>query len=427
MTDMDMTQDSWDGANTDQMLGVEQSLEDRRRLQQGFRSLIKQTTTDQTRFLDAKAEALHTVLEESDTLLQRTKQTSEAAIDAALVIRISELAYKRTTHFLADRADDSGVNLEDFVSRCKDYMQFGRGIDDEGSPDLSREQRRRRKVEAAAHRQGGREEVHDGNEEDEAQGTDDDDDEAGTSSSAAKADLDWTHFGQYACLPHVRRPGLARFLPRATLAGDEKTRVVMRKRTAALRLNELQEVRPQVLRPGDLNVSQNSDLTALATDILQQLRRAAEHGQAKVQRAYEQAGGDGDDEDDEALLRRLMDRYGIRSDGGVDLIRFAINPRSFAQTVENFFYISFLVRDGRVGLAYDDNGLPSIYPISEEDTETAKDSSGPEEDTRKHQLILSMDMAMWRDVIETFNIKKPMIAHREIAGEKHPNGRAWFT
>lgn len=34
---------------------------------------------------------------------------------------------------------------------------------------------------------------------------------------------------------------------------------------------------------------------------------------------------------------------------------------------------------------------------------------------------------MWRDVIETFNIKKPMIAHRETGGEKHPDGRAWFT
>ncbi|OAA60540.1 nuclear protein qri2 [Niveomyces insectorum RCEF 264] len=444
---LDSTQNmAVDKAGYDVDLGGEQSVEERRRIQRQIRELIKQTTTQQPQFLDAKAEVLHSVLEESESLLREAKQTTEAAVDAALVIRVSELAYKRTAHFLADRSDDTGVNLEDFVSRCQDYMRFGRGIADENSRDLSRAQRRRRRVEAAAHRRGDEEEVGGGSQDDNAAANDDaiSDEETGDEDEAAEEaasggrrragragggggggeKLDWAHFGQYACLPRIRRPGLARFLPRAGLAADEKTRV-QRKRTAALRLNDLQEVRPQVLRPGDLSVSQNSDLTALATDILQQLRRVAEHGQDSVQRAYEELD-EVADADGTALLR-LMDRYGIRSDGGVDLIRFAVNPHSFAQTVENFFYISFLVRDGRVGLAYDDNGLPSIYPISDEESELAKENNAREEDTRKHQLILSIDMALWRDMIQTFKIKRSMIAHRETAGEAHPGGRAWFS
>lgn len=426
---------NWDEVDYDNDMNAAQAAGDRRRLQREMRNLMKQTTADPAQFYGEHADMVHTVLDESADLLKQTRQTTEAAIDAALVIRISELAYKRTTHFLADRTDDTGVNLEDFAARCKDYMRFGRGLADPNSPDLSRAQRRRRRIEALAHRRGG---------DDSEQGAvagDGGDDDGDVEGDAANNDgeggeggqrwekLDWDHFGQYACLPHTRRPGLARFLPRAALPADDKTRV-LRKRTAALRLHELQEVRPQVLRADDLGVSQNSDLTTLANDILRQLHQATEQGQEQVQSAYNELEENEDEGADGSILQRLMDRYGIRSDGGVDLIRFAVNPRSFAQTVENFFYISFLVRDGRVGLAYDDNGLPSIYPVSEEDGgEYGKESGGggAREDTQKHQLILSIDMAMWREMVETFNIRHSMIAHRETATAAHPGGRAWFT
>ncbi len=465
---------NWDEVGYDNVPDEAHVAGERRRLQRELRSLIKKTTAEQSKFYEAQTEAVQTVLDESADLLKQTRQTTEAAIDAALVIRVSELAYKRTTHFLSDRTGDAGVNLDDLVARCRDYMRFGRGITDRGCPDLSPAQRKRRRVEALAHRDGGGggerrrgqlngassgaasaesdedvvvDGVRTGRPEEEEDESDDDDD--GGSGRRRPERLDWTHFGQYACLPHTRRPGLARFLPRTPLSADEKTRV-LRKRAAALRVHELQEVRPQVLQAHDLGASQNSDLTALATDILRQLRRAVERGQAQVQSEYEQMDEDGllgaeDDEDGrQRQLQTLMDRYGIRSDGGADLIRFAVNPRSFAQTVENFFYISFLVRDGRVGLGSDDNGLPSICrcsfccrvfsasvpdnidPTSEEEIESAKEANN-REDTQKHQLILSIDMAMWRDMTATFNIKESMIAHRDAPSASHPGGRAWFS
>lgn len=36
--------------------------------------------------------------------------------------------------------------------------------------------------------------------------------------------------------------------------------------------------------------------------------------------------------------------------GAVNMFRFIINPDSFAQTVENMFYLSFLIRDGKVSI-----------------------------------------------------------------------------
>jgi hypothetical protein len=43
----------------------------------------------------------------------------------------------------------------------------------------------------------------------------------------------------------------------------------------------------------------------------------------------------------------------------INFFEFIINPESFGQTVENLFYLSFLIRDGKVNID-DESGQPIL-------------------------------------------------------------------
>lgn len=50
----------------------------------------------------------------------------------------------------------------------------------------------------------------------------------------------------------------------------------------------------------------------------------------------------------------------MEQNGPVNLFRFVINPNDFAQSVENLFYLSFLIRDGECALEIEDDGEPVV-------------------------------------------------------------------
>lgn len=41
---------------------------------------------------------------------------------------------------------------------------------------------------------------------------------------------------------------------------------------------------------------------------------------------------------------------------GINYFTLVVNPHDFGQTVENVFYASFLIRDGRAGISVLDDG-----------------------------------------------------------------------
>jgi hypothetical protein len=208
-------------------------------------------------------------------------------------------------------------------------MRLGAGIADDEAPELTSTQRQRRQP-------NGRRQ----------QADSDDEDEIGDEGDPCN----WEHLGRFVGVPNVRRPAASGFLL-GPLSVEKKIRKITKK-SAPFRPNALRETRPEVLDASAIQRKEDNDLTAICHKILQRLKEAQAEAQDAAEDAYN-AGG-------EEKSEEVMNQYGLKSTGGMDFFRCVINPKSFGQTVENMFYVSFLIRDNRVQLEVDENGHPTL-------------------------------------------------------------------
>ncbi|XP_060064546.1 non-structural maintenance of chromosomes element 4 homolog A-like [Ylistrum balloti] len=110
----------------------------------------------------------------------------------------------------------------------------------------------------------------------------------------------------------------------------------------------------------------------------------------------------------ERLFGLLKKYYRDTNNQPICYFEFVLNPDSFGQTVENIFYASFLVRDGHARIYLDDDHLPLIEPISDEERNVEVF-----EKMSKHQAIVSITPAEWKELIEVFKIEIPLIPTRD--------------
>ncbi|KAJ6626035.1 Nse4 C-terminal-domain-containing protein [Mycena sp. CBHHK59/15] len=102
----------------------------------------------------------------------------------------------------------------------------------------------------------------------------------------------------------------------------------------------------------------------------------------------------------------------------INIFRLVVNPESFAQSVENIFYLSFLIRDAQATFQITDDGEPIVFACEEPSDEDLA------EGLLKRQLIFEFDMKTWKRAIEVFQIKKPFIPTRPPAKTKL--GNKWY-
>ncbi|KAI0201875.1 hypothetical protein F4808DRAFT_459631 [Astrocystis sublimbata] len=368
----------------------DQPIEERRKVQRGYRDLLRSLQENPDELSNPTSMFLNDTLSRANELSHHVKQTGEAIIDSKLLVAAADASYRRAAR-LANGNVAQGIDVDEFVSKCITYMRLGAGIAEDDAPELTSTQQQRR--------QTGRR----GNAAD-----DSDEDEIGDEGDM----MNWEHLGRFACLPNIRRPAVPGFLL-GPLSVERKVRKVV-KRSAPFRADNLRETRPEVLNAEDVQRAEKNDLTAICAKILRRLQEVQDEAQAQVETAFESKG--------EAEAQRLMSKFGLRDTGGIDLLKFVVNPKSFGQTVENMFYVSFLIRDGAILIEFDENGLPSLQPTANQDP-----SSTTKRDAERHQAVLSLDMQMWQDIIKAFNITEPIIPHRQEESVKGPGARGWYS
>lgn len=307
----------------------DQPVAERRDIQFRVRALEKEMIANSENLLRPENMRLVDIVKQLNEVKKNIKQTSDAAIESKVFLMAADLQQRRMQRMTAGSLG-SGIDPDEFVSKAITFMRRAAGIIDDDDEELTHTQRHRRRPAM-----------------NNAAGSDDDDDD----DNAGGDMMNWPHIGRYACIPNVRRPALPGFLL-GPLSVQKKARKVVA-RTAPLRIRDMQEVRPEVLRAEDIAKNEDGDLTAICVKIHKQLKNVKKAAHQELQRIM-------DEDDDEDNVRVAMERLGIAESGNIDLMRFCINPKSFGQTVENIFYVSFLIRDGHVAINIEDNGLPSL-------------------------------------------------------------------
>ncbi|KAG6918025.1 hypothetical protein DXG01_016877 [Tephrocybe rancida] len=192
--------------------------------------------------------------------------------------------------------------------------------------------------------------------------------------SDATAKLEWAKIGRKALAKSRRVPVMSYML--GPLSIEQKKRAAVKR--AKLEKNQEDLRKPQELKEDDISRSQNETTKNVA------------------------------------ILESILTEIG----GEVNIFQFVINPNDFAQSVENIFYLSFLIRDGKVAFETNEEGEPVVY-ICEQPTDA--DYSGG---LQKRQKVFEFDMAIWRRAIEVFKIKDSTIPQRPPARTRL--GDKWY-
>lgn len=95
----------------------------------------------------------------------------------------------------------------------------------------------------------------------------------------------------------------------------------------------------------------------------------------------------------------------------MNLFKFFIHPQSFAQSVENLFYTSFLISTGKVILGKGEDGVPYIQEGTKDTfSELPKWQA---KDTSRMHLIFRFDYDTWLDSISAFDVESSFLQRDE--------------
>lgn len=101
------------------------------------------------------------------------------------------------------------------------------------------------------------------------------------------------------------------------------------------------------------------------------------------------------------LVHQAMSRY----DDAIPFHAFISHPTSFARSVENLFYCSFLVAEGRASIKIDPEGEIMIEAVEE----VAEGANNSDNVRPKHQSVFNFSIAQWHAALRRYEIEEPLI------------------
>ncbi|KAL6452022.1 NSE4 Non-structural maintenance of chromosome element 4 [Candida maltosa Xu316] len=127
----------------------------------------------------------------------------------------------------------------------------------------------------------------------------------------------------------------------------------------------------------------------------------------------------GNEEQNTANMVKMVYRTYLEKDEGqeTNLFRFFINPTSFGQSIENLFYTSFLVKDGRLKLYLNDYGVPCIQRVSNDEIRQAQMESNK---IMSSHHIATFNYGAWKKYIDTYSIEDAFLGHRNEPEDQMP-------
>ncbi|KHC41561.1 hypothetical protein W5O_03343 [Candida albicans Ca6] len=142
-------------------------------------------------------------------------------------------------------------------------------------------------------------------------------------------------------------------------------------------------------------------------------------GMAKTARQVQASDISGNQEQNTAnMVKSVYQTYIEKYDGnGVNLFKFFINPRSFGQSVENLFYTSFLVKDGRLKLYVNNDGVPCVQRVSSDEIREAQLESNK---IFASHHIASFNYKAWKKYTQLYNIREAFLGHRDEPEDQMP-------
>ncbi|KAI7672765.1 hypothetical protein KC318_g2660 [Hortaea werneckii] len=322
------------------------------------------------------------LLQADSNFYYRVKQTNDAVQDGANIRHLSAIMDKKAGQMVLGDGSTS-IDIDEFVGKCITFM---RRDEPPTNPPTQTQRRRTRHPD------------------------DDDDDDP-----SSDQPLNWSAFGHHACLPFTRRPAVPNFLL-GPLSVEKKHRTLTQRRPRQAHDPNTREARPEAVSNDSLQNSSSSESAALTT-ICTGIKNLLSRHLTRATHLLEQQGFT---EDDVGTARYAAACASLRlaTDGGVRLFDWVINPRSFGQTVENLFYTSFLIKEGAVGISFADEGrTPSLLP-----TRPSSLAEQRVKGTEKHQAVLALDYAVWRQLIDLYEIREPLIPHRREEGDAPNEG-----